>query len=263
MGILNATPDSFSDGGKNLEPREAFQTAESMIDAGASVLDVGGESTRPGAAPVTVKEELERVIPVIKAVGELGVQVSIDSYKPEVIKAGLDAGATWINDVTGLRDDEVVGLAVEYGVKVCIMHMQGNPQSMQNNPSYNDVVGEVRDFLKSRAEKAVDAGVSGCDVVVDPGIGFGKSLKHNLELLRDIKSIQDLGYPVLVGHSRKRFIGDILGLPVEERVNATSAVTAYLAGEDVDYVRVHDVEENMQAIRMMESIMESRNSMVN
>ncbi|MFC2163062.1 dihydropteroate synthase [Candidatus Altiarchaeota archaeon] len=251
MGILNVTPDSFSDGGRNDSTESAIAAAQLMIADGADMIDVGGESTRPGAEPVSLEQEIARVIPVITCLVNEGVQVSIDSYKTQVVEAALNAGASMVNDINGLRSDGMAELVAGYGVPVCIMHMQGTPKDMQADPSYTDVVGEVRDFLRQRADFAVSKGVCEKDILIDPGIGFGKTVEHNLELIARIAEFRELGLPLLVGHSRKSFIAGVLDLPVDERLSATVAVSAYLALAGVEVLRVHDVRENREAVEMM------------
>ncbi|MFH1402877.1 MAG: dihydropteroate synthase [Candidatus Altiarchaeota archaeon] len=252
MGVLNVTPDSFSDGGEHYDSAKAFSHARKMIGEGADIIDVGGESTRPGAKSLSLKEELGRVLPAIKEItGEYDIPVSIDSYKPDVVKAALNAGASMVNDVNGLRTPGMAELVAGHGVPVCIMHMQGSPSSMQDNPEYDDVVCEIKAFLGKQAGYAESKGVDAKNILVDPGIGFGKTVEHNLEILRRIDEFKDLGYPLVVGHSRKSFIGKTLDLPVGERVNATVAVTAYLVSHGVELVRVHDVRENREALDLI------------
>jgi dihydropteroate synthase len=256
MGVLNITPDSFSDGGRYFGYATAVERARQMISDGADILDVGGESTRPGAEPVTLEEEIRRVVPVIEELAsELDVPISIDTYKPEVARRALDAGASIINDISGLRSDGMIELAVEKGVPVVIMHMQGTPRDMQLNPSYVDVVAEVTDWLGRQAEKVVGAGLPEEKILVDPGIGFGKNRGHNLELMRRLSEFKSLGYPVVLGTSRKAFIGAILDLPVEERIEGTLATVVYGIAQGVHIVRVHDVKEAARASRVTDAIM--------
>ena len=249
MGILNVTPDSFSDGGEFYGTEKAVARAGEMLDQGADIIDVGGESTRPGSAYVDEEEELRRVMPVVEAVASDAV-VSIDTRKSAVARKALGVGAAIVNDVSAGREDpEVAGVAAEFGAAMVLMHMLGTPADMQTDPQYDDVVGEVRDFLAEYAERALDEGVK--SVVVDPGIGFGKTLEHNLELLRNIPAIADLGYPVLVGHSRKSFIEKLLGLPVEERLAPSLAVAVEAARRGASILRVHDVKETVEAFAMV------------
>lgn len=255
MGILNVTPDSFSDGGVNYSFEDAVANAKRMVSDGVDVLDVGGESTRPGSRPPSAGQELERVVPVIKEVSTLGVPVSVDSYKLDVVEKALDAGASMVNDVYGLQTKGLADLVARHDASVCIMHMQGTPQSMQVNPGYGDVVGEIKGFLERQAALALEAGIGADKIIVDPGIGFGKALEHNLEILRRVSEFKELGYPVLVGHSRKSFIGGVLGLSVEKRLHATLGVSAYLALQGVDYLRVHDVREHVEALGMVDAVL--------
>jgi dihydropteroate synthase len=249
MGILNVTPDSFSDGGEFFDAETAVARAREMLDQGADIIDVGGESTRPGSAYVDEDEELRRVMPIVEAVASDTV-VSIDTRKSAVARKALDAGAAMVNDVSAGRDDPgVAGVAAEFGAALVLMHMLGTPADMQVDPRYDDVVSEVRDFLAERAERARREGVE--SVVVDPGVGFGKTLEHNLELLRNIPAITDLGYPVLVGHSRKSFIKKLLGLPVEERLASSLAVAVEATRRGANILRVHDVKETVEAIAMV------------
>jgi dihydropteroate synthase len=252
MGILNITPDSFSDGGEHFMFDDAVAHALKMFDEGVDIIDVGGESTRPGAEPVGLGEELKRVIPVIeRIVYETDVPVSIDSYKPYVVEKAFEAGACMVNDVNGLRGEGMVELLAEHEVPVCIMHMQGTPRNMQDNPTYVDVVDEIKKFFVAQAEYAKSKGVDEKNIVLDPGIGFGKTVEHNLEILRRIDEFRELGFPLLVGHSRKSFIGKVLDLPVEGRLSGTLAVTAHLVLKGVEVIRVHDVRENREAVDLM------------
>ncbi|MBE0446555.1 MAG: dihydropteroate synthase [Actinobacteria bacterium] len=256
MGVLNITPDSFSDGGRYFGHTTAVDQARQMVLDGADIIDIGGESARPGAEPVTSEEEINRVVPVIKELaGELDVPISIDTYKPEVARRALDAGASIINDISGLRDDKMIELAVERCTPVVIMHMQGTPKDMQLKPSYVDVVAEVADWLDGQAEKAATAGLPRDKILIDPGIGFGKNLEHNLELMRRLSEFRSLGYPVVLGTSRKSFIGTVLDLPVEERIEGTLATIIYGVTQGVSIIRVHDVKEAMRASRMTDAIM--------
>lgn len=256
MGILNVTPDSFYDGGKHDIMDSAIKHAKKLVIEGADVIDVGGESTRPGSEPVTVKEELKRVVPVIEALAEeTSVPTSIDSYKPQVVEKAVEAGASMINDVFGLRSDGMAELAASSGLPVVIMHMQGTPKSMQDKPVYGDVVLEVRKFLEERAAYAIQKGVSREQVILDPGIGFGKTLEHNLELLRRLDEIRELGYPVLVGASRKSMIGDILGSPPQERLEGSLAVAVLAVSLGADIIRVHDVAETVRALRVADALL--------
>ena len=258
VGILNVTPDSFSDGGDFFDPEAAARRASTMLDEGAHVIDVGGESTRPGSAPVSPDEEARRVVPVIERLisDRPDAAVSIDTYRATTAEAALRAGARIVNDVTALRGDPgMAALVAEAGCPVFLMHMKGEPKTMQLEPCYGDVVREVRDFLAERAEFAVSAGVKPENVVVDPGIGFGKNLDHNLTLLRDLDAIVDLGFPVLVGASRKRFLGSITGVETaNERVFGTVATTLLAYERGVSLFRVHNVRANREALAVAEAI---------
>ncbi|WP_459864465.1 dihydropteroate synthase [Endothiovibrio diazotrophicus] len=256
MGILNVTPDSFSDGGRFLGRDAALHQAERMMAEGAAIIDVGGESTRPGAAAVGVEEELTRVIPVIEAIAaELPVPVSVDTSKAAVMEAAVAAGAGLINDVAALRGAGALAAAARCGVPVCLMHMQGAPRTMQQAPRYDDVVAEVHAFLAERKAACVAAGIPAERVVVDPGFGFGKTLEHNLRLMRSVEHFNDLG-PVLVGVSRKSMIGAILdGAPVERRLNGGIALAAYAAAKGARILRVHDVKETYEAVRTINAVL--------
>ncbi|MEW6330758.1 MAG: dihydropteroate synthase [Pseudomonadota bacterium] len=255
MGILNITPDSFSDGGVFLSPDKAIDQALRMAQEGADIIDIGGESTRPGARPVSAQEEMERVLPVVETLrAHLPLPISIDTSKPEVMRAAVAAGAGLVNDVRALREPGALETAAQLGVPVCLMHMRGEPRTMQDDPRYDDVVGEVRDFLKQRLDACVNAGIPASRLVVDPGFGFGKTLEHNIELLRGLKKLQSLGAPVLVGLSRKSMIGKALGLPVEQRLHASVALALMAAQQGARIVRVHDVGPTVEAIRMWEAV---------
>ena len=255
MGILNITPDSFSDGGRYFSLEDALAQAKLMVSEGADIIDVGGESTRPGAAEVGLDEELKRVVPLIERLSaELDVPISIDTYKPEVARSALDAGASLINDISGLRDAAMIELATERNVPVVIMHMKGMPKDMQQDPVYGDVVAEVIDWLDGQARQAMAAGVAEHNIVVDPGIGFGKTLEHNLELLRRLSEFKSLGFPILIGTSRKAFIGKILDAPAEERLEGTLATIAYAISKGAGIVRVHDVKEARRVVAVVDAI---------
>jgi len=255
MGILNVTPDSFSDGGIFLNPANAVARAREMVAQGAAIIDVGGESSRPGAQSVSVQAELDRVMPVIERLAkELAVPISVDTSKPDVMRAAVAAGAGFINDVYALRAEGALAAAAEAGVPVCLMHMRGEPRVMQDDPRYGDVMAEVREFLAQRIGAARAAGIDKARIVVDPGFGFGKTLEHNLSLLRSLGSFSALGAPVLAGLSRKSMIGKALGLPVEQRLHASVALALIAVQNGARIVRVHDVAETVQAIRMWETV---------
>ena len=251
MGILNVTPDSFSDGGRFVGRDQALVHARAMVAEGAAIIDVGGESTRPGAAGVGLQQELDRVLPVIEALrAELPVIISVDTSKAEVMRAAVAAGAGLINDVRALREPGALEAAAAAGVAVCLMHMQGEPRSMQHQPNYNDVVTEVRDFLLDRAAVCRAAGISEQQLVLDPGFGFGKTLEHNLRLLKHLPVLVEAGYPVLVGLSRKSMVGTLLGLPVEQRAGPSATLAALAAWLGARILRVHDVSETVQSLRL-------------
>jgi dihydropteroate synthase len=250
MGVLNVTPDSFSDGGEFLAPGAALAHARAMIAEGADLLDVGGESTRPGADPVAAEEELRRVMPVVEALaGEGAVPISIDTSKAVVARAATAAGASFVNDVTALRGDpEMAAVVAAAGADLCLLHMQGEPRTMQEDPRYDDVVAEVKAFLEERLAFAVAQGVAEQRVWLDPGIGFGKTLDHNLELLRRLEEIVALGRPVVIGASRKRFIGALTGRPEQERAAGTVAVNVMAFERGARMFRVHDVGATRDAL---------------
>ena len=254
MGILNVTPDSFSDGGEFFGVELAVAQAEKMLDEGAHMIDIGGESTRPGSDPVSPEEELRRVLPVVQGIlgGRPETTISIDTYRTSTAEAVLDAGARVVNDVTALRGDpKMAGLVAERGCPVVLMHMLGEPKSMQRDPRYEDVVREVRDFLAGRAEHAINAGVREGNVILDPGIGFGKTLRHNLELLNSLDTFVELGFPVLVGASRKSFLGRIAGSDdAKGRLFSTVATSVIAYERGATFFRVHDVRANSKALEV-------------
>jgi dihydropteroate synthase len=255
MGILNVTPDSFSDGGDFLVTEKAVQHALEMVEAGAAIIDVGGESTRPGAEPVGVDEELGRVIPVIEALQrELTVPVSIDTRKPAVMQAAVAAGAGLINDVNALQAPGAVETAAALGVPVCLMHMQGDPENMQDRPDYRDVVAEVSRFLDARARACREAGIARERILLDPGFGFGKTPEHNLLLLQQLDRLVANDYPVLVGLSRKSLIGNVLGLSVDKRVYPGVALNVLAVWQGASLVRSHDVRATREAIEMCHAV---------
>jgi dihydropteroate synthase len=256
MGVVNVTPDSFSDGGLYLDPEAAISHGRELAAAGAKILDVGGESTRPGAEPVAAEEELRRVVPVIRGLSDSEREISVDTSKAAVAAAALDAGATIVNDVTALRGDpEMAALCAERGATVVLMHMLGEPRTMQQDPRYGDVVAEVRDFLAERLAAAVDAGIAAERVWLDPGIGFGKTAAHNMELLRRLGELRELGRPLVVGTSRKSFIGKVDGSGADERLGGTIASSVLAAAEGAEVLRVHDVAEVRQALAVAAAIL--------
>lgn len=251
MGVINVTPDSFSDGGRCADPASALAQAERMAGEGADVLDVGGESTRPGAEPVEASEEIDRVLPVIEAIrAGIDLPVSIDTSKPQVMRAAVAAGAGLINDVRALREEDALQTAADLGVPVCLMHMLGEPRTMQIDPRYDDVVAEVRSFLSDRLQSCEAAGIRRDRVLVDPGFGFGKTVEHNLILLRRLHELGELGCPVLAGLSRKSMIGKITGAEVHARVAASVALAVLAAQAGARLIRAHDVAETLQALRI-------------
>ncbi len=255
MGVVNVTPDSFSDGGEFLDPRRAIEHAAELVREGADLLDIGGESTRPGAAAVDADEERRRVLPVLDGLVGIGVPVSIDTSKAAVADAALDAGATWVNDVTALRaDPDLAVLCAERRCEVVLMHMLGDPRTMQEDPRYVDVVEDVRAFLAERVEAAVAAGIDEERIWIDPGIGFGKTVEHNLELLRRLGELRELGRPILVGASRKSFIGKITGREVGERVGGSIAAHVLAVANGADAVRVHDVAATRDALKTLAAL---------
>lgn len=259
MGILNVTPDSFSDGGLFVAPGKAVDQARKLIEDGADILDVGGESTRPGAAAVTADQELDRVIPVIEAIARrFPTPVSIDTSKAAVISAAVAAGATMINDVRALQEPGALDAAMQAGVPVCLMHMRGEPRTMQQAPAYRDVVTEVQAFLQQRVQACLVAGMPSELLCTDPGFGFGKTREHNFRLLRELEATRVNSLPILVGLSRKSMIGQALGLPVEDRVAASIALALLAVANGANIVRVHDVRETWQALSMREAVLNER-----
>jgi len=255
MGILNVTPDSFSDGGRFLDPDAAAARGLEMAADGADIVDVGGESTRPGADPVSAEEETSRVVPVIKRLAaESTVPVSIDTRHPDVARAALDAGATVVNDVSGARDPRMFEVAGAARAGLVLMHMRGDPATMHELTSYEDVVGEVREYLRERVEAALFAGLGAEQLCVDPGLGFAKTAEQSLLLLRRVDALLDIGVPVLAGPSRKSFIGEVLGLGVEDRLEGTEGAVAWCAAMGVHVVRVHDTREAVRVVRVVDAI---------
>ena len=257
MGILNVTPDSFSDGGDHHSPEAALERARQMIAEGVDIIDIGGESTRPGAEDVGAVEEIARTIPVIEALRrEWGGLISIDTMKPEIARAALEAGADIVNDVSGLRDPEMVRVCAASGCGVVVMHMQGDPRTMQAKPEYGDVVAEVRGFFEDRLRELTAAGIDEQALCFDPGIGFGKTLEHNLALLRGVKDLQVSDRPLLIGLSRKSFIGKLLESDsLDDREWPTVALTAWTRESGAMLHRVHEVRPNREALRMVEAIL--------
>jgi dihydropteroate synthase len=259
MGIVNVTPDSFSDGGEFLDPERAIAHGRELADEGADILDVGGESTRPGARAVDAAEELGRVVPVVEALAKDGPKVSIDTSKTEVARAALDAGASMVNDVTALRaDPDLAALCAERDCEVVLMHMLGDPRTMQENPVYHDVVDDIKVFLAERIEFATVAGIHRERIWIDPGIGFGKTVEHNLELHRRLGEFAELGRPVAFGSSRKSFIGKLTGAGVDQRLGGTIASNVIAYANGARMLRVHDVAPMQEALTVADAILTPR-----
>ena len=258
MGVLNVTPDSFSDGGRFLDPNHAFQHAQTMLEQGVDMIDVGGESSRPGAQAIHCDEELRRVIPVIERIRAISdIVISIDTQKADVMKAAVAAGASMINDIHALQGPDALSSAARLDVPVVLMHMQGTPQSMQVNPTYtHNIVEEINDFFESRVSACLSAGIKHSHIILDPGIGFGKSVQHNLHLLNQLAAFQRHKLPLLLGVSRKSTIGTITHKPVLERVSAGIATAVFAALQGVNIIRTHDVSETKQALDMIDAIKE-------
>jgi dihydropteroate synthase len=254
MGIVNVTPDSFSDGGRYVSFSNAIDHARQLIEDGADMLDIGGESTRPGAAEVGEQEELDRVLPVIEGLRGIAVPISIDTWKPAVMRAAIKAGATMVNDVNALQAEGAIQAVATSDAAVCLMHKQGTPQSMQQHPSYDDVVLEVADFMRQRIAAVTAAGVGRDRIVIDPGFGFGKSLAHNLALLCELEAFTKLGLPVLAGLSRKSMLGAITGREVGERLAASVAAAMLAVQRGAAIVRVHDVRETVDALKILNAV---------
>ncbi len=254
MGIVNVTPDSFSDGGRHFLRDAALIHAQQLIEEGANILDIGGESTRPGALPVSVQEELDRVMPVIEGLRGALVPVSVDTCKPEVMHAALAAGASMVNDINALQQPEALAAVAASDAAVCLMHMKGSPQDMQEQPQYRDVVREVLQFLRARIAAADAAGIVRERIVADPGFGFGKTLVHNLALLRDLEVFNELGVPVLAGLSRKSMLGAITGQDVGHRVHASVAAALLAVQRGARIVRVHDVRATVDALKIWDAV---------
>ncbi len=254
MGVLNVTPDSFSDGGRFSSLDAAITQAELMIESGVDIIDIGGESTRPGSPPLSIDEELRRVMPVLYALRDCGKPISVDTRRTEVMQEAMIAGVDMINDITGFRDEDSLSQLRDSDCALCIMHMQGTPQTMQHDPSYDDVVREVSEFLLQRADAAASEGIDRRRLCIDPGFGFGKTLQHNLELLANVERIQrELSLPLLVGLSRKSMIGKLTDKPVEQRMAGSIAAALYAIAQGARIVRVHDVAETVDAISVWQA----------
>ena len=258
MGVLNCTPDSFHAGSRLSDVEDVVRAAERMVEDGAGVLDIGGESSRPGAEPVSPEDEVRRVVPAIESIRRrLDVPVSVDTVRARVARGALDAGADLVNDISALADPDMAGLIAGRGAAVVLMHMRGTPRTMQSDTRYDDVVAEIAAFLAEVSEKAVAAGIRGDRIVLDPGIGFGKSVEGNLEILRRLPELSRLGRPLLVGASRKSFIGETLDLPVDERLEGSLAVAATAVWQGARIIRAHDVRETVRVVRMVDAVRRS------
>lgn len=254
MGIVNATPDSFSDGGQHLQRDAALAHAQQLIAEGADMLDIGGESTRPGAKPVGIQEEMDRVLPIIEELRDAAVPISIDTFKPEMMLAAIAAGAQMVNDINALQDAASLNAVASSNVAVCLMHKQGNPQTMQEQPVYQNVVAEVSAFLSARIAAAEAAGIQRDRIVIDPGFGFGKALAHNLALLRELNRLTELGVTVLAGLSRKSMLGALTGQEVSQRLPASVAAALIAVQHGANIVRVHDVRATMDALKILNAV---------
>ena len=261
MGVLNVTPDSFSDGGQFNEINSAILHVDKMLKNGADIIDIGGESTKPGSEPVSADEESKRIVPVIKSIKNeyKDVLISVDTYKSSVAKKAIEAGADFVNDISGLTfDDEMVSLLAQRNIPVVIMHINGKPKTMQKNILYSDLVSDIKRFFNKQCNHAINSGIKESNIMIDPGIGFGKTFDHNFTLLKRLKEFEDLGFPILIGPSRKAFIGDVLNLPSNERVEGTIAtiVAGILNGANI--IRVHDVKEIKRAAIITEEILKAK-----
>ncbi len=257
MGVLNVTPDSFSDGGKFLDAKSAIEQGLLMAEEGADIIDVGGESTRPGADAISAEDEARRVLPVIDGLRKkTDIPISIDTYKSEVARRALDAGAAMINDISALRFDPAMGkVAKDYDVPVVLMHIKGTPKNMQENPSYANVMKEISEYLEQSMEIASEAGIDEDKIIVDPGIGFGKRVQDNLRIVKNLRELAHLGRPILIGLSRKSFIGKVLDLPVQKRLEGSLAALAVAITNGANIIRVHDVKESKRAVQMVDAIL--------
>ena len=259
MGILNVTPDSFSDGNLFISVEAAVEHAERMIAEGANIIDIGGESSRPGADMVSAEAEMDRVLPVIEKLSKTTqIPISIDTYKSSVARRALEIGACIVNDISALQGDpDMASVVAEAGVPVVLMHMKGTPKNMQSAPHYDSLIFEIISFLSIRIQEALDAGISSNQIILDPGIGFGKTVAHNLEIIRRLREFKCLGKPILIGTSRKFFIGKVLDLPVDDRLEGTAATAAIAINNGADIVRVHNVEKMARVVRMTDAIVRS------
>lgn len=259
MGVVNNTPDSFSGDGTGGNAADAIERGLLLLKQGADIVDVGGESTRPGAIPVPQDEEMRRVVPVIEKLSEARAgRISVDSTKPEVVKAALFAGASIVNDVSGLRNPEMIEVVAEHDAAVIIMHMLGEPRTMQVRPRYKDVVGDIKEYLRGRIDAAESFGISPAKIMVDPGIGFGKTLDHNLEILARLREFRELGKPLVIGVSRKSFIGKLTGMPAGERLEGSLSAAVLAVSEGANIVRTHDVAETVRALQVAQAVISRR-----
>jgi dihydropteroate synthase len=257
MGVLNVTPDSFSDGGEFFAAKDAIQQAMNLISNGAHIIDVGGESSRPGAVPLSVPDELERVVPVIKGIRERSpeILISIDTYKSEVAGQAIESGANIVNDISGLGfDKNMPNIIAGTGVPVIIMHMQGMPNNMQNNPDYNNLIADICSFFSNQVDLAISAGIKKDQIILDPGIGFGKTMDHNFKLIQQLNQFLSLGFPLMVGPSRKSFIGNFLNVDINERIEGTAAVVVASIMNGARIVRVHDIKEIKRVVQVVDKI---------
>ena len=253
MGILNITPDSFSDGGKYLDVNEALKHTEKMIEEGVDIIDIGGESSRPGSDPVSADEELKRIAPIIEGIKKISdIAISVDTYKPEVMKEVIDMDVAMINDIHALQKPSAIDMIKKSNVGICLMHMQGNPKTMQLNPTYKNVVSEVKSFLEERANLLMNEGIDKSRVILDPGFGFGKTFEHNIELLQNIESFQSLNLPILVGLSRKSFIRKILNGDHDDHLSGSISAAVLSAVKGAKILRVHDVKETQSALKIIQ-----------
>ncbi|MGM0441237.1 MAG: dihydropteroate synthase [Elusimicrobiota bacterium] len=259
MGVLNITPDSFYDGGKYNDPEKAFQRALKLNEDGADIIDIGGESTRPGSKSISAGEEMSRVLPVIEKLKDSfpDIKISCDTTSPKVAREVLERGVDMINNVAGFRNPKMRKTVAEYNPAICIMHMQGNPENMQDSPQYKDLLTDIRNFLHKNADKCLEEGVDKDNILIDPGIGFGKTLKHNLKIIANIDKLSD-EYPVLLGASRKSFLKDLLDLPPNQRLSGSLAVSCWSAFLDISVLRVHDVKETKQALEVVKALNRER-----
>ena len=263
MGILNVTPDSFSDGGHFFSRDAALKQAHQMAAEGADIIDIGGESTRPCAEPASVEEELDRVIPVLEKIrAELPIPISVDTSKAQVMREAIAAGADMINDVMALRGEgSLAAVAASNKVQVCLMHLQGEPRTMQLNPHYDDVVNEIKAFLQARVQVCLEAGIASSRLLIDPGFGFGKTVEHNLQLMKQLQVFTELGYPVLVGVSRKSLIGQVLNKPVTERLYGSLALAVLAVSKGVAVIRTHDVAATVETLKMTHAVLQQTDNL--